>query len=421
MNEGLKKVLMIIGFVLATVVIGFVIYYIFFRPLLPPTNENANLSNINGGLPLANGNANIAVIGNTNGTLPTNGNQNANINAGPTNAGVPQPVSEIANGGFTKVNSLTKKPAYFSTLSSDGKTLSYYNPNDGLFYKISADGTARPLSDKVFYDVSNVSWNPDGSIAVIEYPDGSNITYDFGTAKQTTLPQHWEDFNFSPSGNQIITKSMGLDPENNFLVISQLDGTGVKIISELGANADKVIAEWSPNNQMVAMRVGDLDYDRKEIYFIGQNEENFKSVVVEGRGFEGIWSPQGDKILHSVYSDASAGRPSLWIVDANVSTVGQNRRALNLQTWADKCTFYDNATVYCAVPSYLPEQAGMFPNEADNAPDVLYKLNLNSGAKTLIAQPAGNFTMENLIVSDDGYYLYFTDKTTGLLNQIKLK
>ena len=81
-------------------------------------------------------------------------------------------------------------------------------------------------------------------------------------------------------------------------------------------------------------------------------------------------------------------------------------------------------TAYCAVPESLPEGAGYVPEVADNTPDLIYKIDLTTGAKTLLARPTGdrnNYTVEQLMVSSDGSVLYFVDKQTGRLYSIKLK
>ena len=61
------------------------------------------------------------------------------------------------------------------------------------------------------------------------------------------------------------------------------------------------------------------------------------------------------------------------------------------------------------------------PDLVKNTKDNLYKIDTKTGLKKLIAVPNGDYNMSNLIVSDNGYYLYFTDSNTGKINKIKLK
>jgi len=192
-------------------------------------------------------------------------------------------------------------------------------------------------------------------------------------------------------------------------------------IEPLGENEASVYPSWSPNNQSVAMYTEGIGFDRQELFFIGLNNENFKSMVVEGRGFQSKWSPDGAQLLYSVYSSANDLKPMLWMANASGESIGSGRRSFGLETWADKCVFASGTNLYCAVPEKLEEGAGLFPEMAKNTQDRLYSIDVQTGLKKLVAIPDGKYNMSNLIISDNGYYLYFTDETTKKLHKINLK
>lgn len=306
----------------------------------------------------------------------------------------------------------------FATMNNQ-QNLQFYNPADNRFYTVNANGEIQMLADQQFFNVSNVIWAPGGDKAIIEYPDGNKINYNFQTNRQVTLPKHWKDFDFSPNGDQIVSKSIGLDPQNRWLIVSSDDGSQSKAIEPLGDNERMVISSWSPNNQMVAMYVQGVDFNRKEVFFVGQNNENFKSIITEGRDFRPLWSPTGQQLVYSVYSSDNDYKPTLWTVDAHGDAVGANRRPLNLNTWADKCTFAGNNGLYCAVPQRLERGAGMLPEIAANTPDVLYRINLQTGLREMINTNL-NHPMTNLRLSPDGNYLYYIDPISGRLMRINL-
>jgi len=298
----------------------------------------------------------------------------------------------------------------------------FYNDTDGKFYRLQKDGTVKTLSDQIFYNVQKANWSPVANQAIIEYPDGSNIYYDFDTKKQVSLPKHWENFSFSPQGDKIASKSLGLSPENQWLITSDPDGKNIKLIEPMGENAAKVTVDWSPNQQVVALsRTGEsLGADREEVLFVGLNGENFKSAVVEGRGLESKWSTAGKNLLYSVYSARSDFKPELWIVNAEGNNIGANRQPLNLNTWADKCTFQNERTLFCAVPTQLDTGAGFAPSVADAIPDTIYKIDLQTGLKSEIKQDSAGHTISNMFVGSDGSKLYFTDKNQNGLFSINL-
>ncbi len=404
-----KKVFLVILFLALVFLIGYLIWRLFFQPVATsPTGTTT--TEIGGNLPTAGPGGTTTEGESSQGGLPTIPGLQV-----PTGG----EASPIATGGLTQTDVLKGSPTLGSTLSSDGQ-VQYYDQSDDKFYKVNSDGQAVLLSDKVFHDVSNIVWAPDKDQAILEYPDGSKIMYNFRTEKQITIPSHWEDFSFSPNSNQIVAKSIGLDVENRWLMVANSDSSGAKALEAIGTNADKVYPSWSPNNQIVAMYTKGVDFNRQEVYFVGLNDENFKSTVIEGRGLQSQWSTEGNRLLYSVYNTSDDLKPRLWIVTAEGDNIGQNRQSLDIATWASKCTFASNTEVYCAVPESLEKGAGLYPELADNTKDNLYKIDLKTGTKKLIAVPDGTYNISQIMVPENEDYLYFTDKKTGWLHKINL-
>lgn len=404
-----KKIILAAGFVVAVFVLGYLLYAVFFKaPAETSITEIPGATTTPSGFPTSpSGTGQIVDTGGTQ-ALPTaeeSGTQ----------------ASEKALGGLTRTIELNNTPSLAVTLSGNGADLQYYNKEDGKFYKIDKNGKITVLTDKVFFDVDTVKWSPNKEKAILEYPDGANILYNFSTNKQATLPSHWKDFDFSPDSTKIVTKSIGLDVNNRWLAISNDDGSKSQAIEEIGDKDATVYPSWSPNNQTIAMYTEGGSFDQQEVFFVGLNGENFKSTVVEGRGFDPKWSPKGDQLLYSVYSSANDLKPMLWVVGAQGDNIGQGRKTLNVETWANKCTFTSDTDLYCAVPKELETGAGLFPELAKNTYDQLYKIDLKTGLKQLVATPDGFYNMSDLIISENGYQLYFTDQTTQKINKINLK
>lgn len=318
-----------------------------------------------------------------------------------------------------KIQDLVEYTSASPTLSSDGTGVQYYDQADNKFYRISDSGQPIALSNKEFFNVKKVSWSPDKNKAILEYPDDSKIIYDFNTEKQISLPSHWHDFQFSPGGQSIAFKSLGQDPNNSWLAVVNNDGTEARTIEKIGTNADNVIVSWSPNNQTIAMYTEGQNFDQKSLYFVGLNQENFKSMIINGRGFLPLWSTSGGRLLYSVYSSDNDLKPVLWTAEAQGEAIGANLTPLNLTTWADKCVFASDSEAYCAVPRYLPSGAGLLPSTSVKQNDDLYLINLLNGQKTLI-DDSGLYSMSKLILTSDQKTLYFTDQKTGRLYKLAL-
>ncbi|TAK03988.1 hypothetical protein EPO34_02400 [Patescibacteria group bacterium] len=407
MDERVKRGLQIAAFVGSVLLIGTGLYFAFFRGQAGPSRPPAAVP----AAPAAPG------------SLPSAGLGAPAPAPRPTTAAPRLRASAIANGGATSTNEVAATPA--KAIVAAGSGISYYDPADGKFYGVDADGNVRALSEQAFPQASDVEWNKGADKAVIEFPDGSNVVYDFATQTQVTLPAHWEDFHFSPGSDEILAKSMGLDPNNRFLVVSNGDGSNVKSIQALGNNAHKVTVAPSPNDQVVAFAdtadplPGGIG--RKLIVPIGKNQEHFKGLAVEGFGFSPNWAPDGARLLYSVSGDFSSYLPQLWIVDATAATMGEHRQALPINTWADKCAFSGNNSLLCAVPRALPANAGLQRGLADAVADDLFRVDLATGAASRVAVPATNTRMTGLTVTADGSAVFFKNEFTGTLESIRLK
>ncbi len=416
-----KKILLILGFLAFIILMAYFIWTAFFKKEIITEIPTPGTSTSTGsGLPISpdgsgqiidpTGTSSIIISPDTPQTRPQSTTQQEEFR-----------VSNVAIGGITKTTTLVSSGTSNPTISRDGSSIQFYNQSDGKFYLVNDNGDLIPLSNKVFHNVKDVEWAPNKTKAVLEYPDGNKIVYDFSTEKQVTLPKHWEDFSFSTDSNKLINKSLGIDPDNRWLIVSNSDGSQSRALEFIGENDKNVIPSWSPNNQAVAMYTEGVDFNRREVFFVGLNDENFKSTVVEGWNFSGSWSQTGDKLLYSVSSPKNDLKPNLWIVNAQGDNIGVNRTDLNIETWVEKCTFASDTEVYCAVPTSLPKGSGLNSEIAKNSNDNLYKINIQTGQKELIAIPDRAYNVSSITVSQDQKTLFFNDNVNGGIHKIQLQ
>ncbi|MCH7492669.1 hypothetical protein IID19_03735 [Patescibacteria group bacterium] len=417
-----KRILYIIAFVIVVIGFGAMIYFVFIRDLVSPTNENVNVNvntNVNVGLPVTNGEVNINRTGVD--------NINAVINVTPPTNVNQERIDEIARGGATIVETAVSTNALAAEAVTDGIGIRYYDELLDQFFQLDALGNSVPLSDQRFPDARSINWSPTDNRAIITFPDGSNILYDFDKQDQVTLPREWNDIKFSPSGDKIAFKNESIRESDRWLAIANPNGSEVQLIEPLGDKANDVAINWSPSGQVVALFRESYSGTSQEIFLIGQSGENFKSIITDGRGFEGQWSPDGSQLLYSVYSDNSRYNPVLHFVDSAGDQVGGNDANLGLQTWSYKCTFSSiSSEAYCAVPRFLATGTGIFPDSAVNTNDTIYKINLSTGGKSVLALPRflsgdQDYTVANLFLSNNGSLLYFTDANSGNVYSIQLK
>jgi hypothetical protein len=228
MSDRTKKILMIIALVIATLILGFILFLFATNRAIPGLNfgPKPNSTSTIGQLPSSDQRSTTPIgpgqTGQPGQYLPSSST------TPPTSYFQPQPVIRLNSNAVS-----------FPSLNAAQGGVRYYNIADGKFYHVGTDGSALTLSDQVFFNVSKVTWSANHNEAVLEYPDQTKTVYNFDTKKQTTLPKHWQDFSFSNDGSQLVAKSMSLSPENRVLIVANDDGTGEHAIQELGDYADQ--------------------------------------------------------------------------------------------------------------------------------------------------------------------------------------
>ncbi len=401
------QVLLRLAFFLgSTFLVGFSLYWFFFAqpPSVlqenPPSSQNPST-----------------------GALPQSGSGGTRTGGGSSSGGSSSnlPPAQIADGGETITTQLTTGAVTNPRIASDG-AITYYDPADGRFYTIDDEGNAQALTLTQFPNAEHISFNRNASAAVIEYPDGSNIVYDFTTAKQVSLPSHWEDFSFSSDGTSIVSKSIGADPSNRALVISSADGSSTRVVAGLGTRDDAVTPSWSPANSIVGFSAtgeGTSTFGQRKIYTIGEDGEAAGIITVNGSNYQNIWSPSGKYILYSVADAGDDYRPSLWYVDARGDRNGSLRMRVNVKTTVDRCAFANESTLYCGVPVTTVSGSGANP-EILQGPDHLYRISVPSGEVELVAIPSVSTSLRNLSVDAEEKAVYYTDRFDKL-HMIRLK
>ena len=353
-------------------------------------------------------------------TLPGSGDFADRDLTEPTDTVSDLPVSDVADGGPVLTVQLTSSSIESPALTNGGQ-ISYYDKRDGKFYTIDKNGNVVSLSSSVFPQADSIVFSNSGDQAAIEFPDGSNILYNFSTEKQTTLPSHWEDFAFSSDGSEVAGKSIGTDPSNRAIVITSSDGSQTQVVAGLGNHADDVTVQFSPSNDIVAFSEtgsAQSSFGREEIYLIDREGEAVGSLIVDGAQFSGLWAPDGTHLLYSV-AETTNERPTLWYTIGSGPGIGSERRSIPLETWVEKCTFKDETFIICAVPNEVVDNSG-FDHRFITSPDSLYQINVTTGRGGLLAIPVFDTQMFNLSVSDDKSTLFFTDEFDRL-NSINLR
>lgn len=407
MSDRTIKLIRILIFVGITALLAYGVYFIIFRPdqRTPITQTPGNSTTEPGTLPTSDTFDNSRIPDET-----------------PTNTGDPTlPIaSPLASGGDTLVTQLTQGRV-LAPAGASASSATYYDPNDGYFYRIQKDGGLERFSDSAFPNANNVIVDDSATNAVLEFPDGNNILYNFTSNRQITMPQHWSDFTFSPGGSDVAAKAIA-DANNASLVVMSTDGSRAYAVQDMGANADKVTMTWSPSGEFLAVSntgPAQAGFGRRAMLLIDTSGEAPGSIIVDGTNFSPLWNPKGTHLLFSTSNQNAEDRPNLWYVKASGQDIGAERKSLDIATWAEKCVFKDDATLLCGVPREIKAWEGSSPSYNQSTDD-LYEINVLSGRKKLLAKPTITTRMFNPTLSNDKSTLYYTDQN-GRLTFIRLQ
>jgi hypothetical protein len=269
LDDNYKKVILTLLFSACVASLAYAIYFVFFKPrqIIEPATPVA-LPNLD--LPIPD----IRDVLQNRG-IPTEGTATSPVGTLPLSELKPD---TIAKGGRTLAVPRVYTNTRDADIGADG-TINYYNASDGKYYSLDDMGNRHPLSDETFKDVQKTTWSPQGTSAILEFPDGSNIYYDFAQKKQHTLPKEAIGFEFSHPGSQIGYKYITENTDENWLVVSSPNGDNATAVEHIGdANPADVLVNWSPDNTKVAFYRSSSDIDAEEVFPIGQYQENFKKI-----------------------------------------------------------------------------------------------------------------------------------------------
>lgn len=417
MSESTKKIILIILFLIVSIGLAFLIYFVFFAKRQTPVEPIVPEELISGA------------------EFPT---------AGEGGAQIVEPGGGIVDEQFTPSETETQLPIQEGVISNSKQLVNrdisnindYSNVNGGIvyydnqnqtFYKITEDGTISKLSDRKFYSLTNATFSPTKNEAILEYPDKRKVLYDFNKDEFIArFPEQTQDFAFSQQGDKLSYKWIDYYEDQNYLVTSNPDASNFKFIRPIGDQARNINNIWSPDGEVMATFRKQADLERQDIYFINENDKNLRALLVDGFNFQGVWNTKGDKLLYNVTEPRKDYNPVLWIANGQGDGLGYGKASLGINTWVDKCSFSnaDSNLVYCAVPDYLPRGSGINSSIAEGVVYSIYKINIANGSQELIAQPVVNnnrVSIDKIYTSQNDSQIFYIDHNTGYLYSINLK
>ena len=217
-----KRILLIAGFIIVVILLALLLYFVFFRQpqkvVTPPIQPPPPIS----GLPTA-------------GEYEVTPRPPAIPSTPPAvilREELPKTAQE-AQGGPVETVEIQQDSNRAAQLGGDGTSVVTFDEYTGTFYRITPDGVPTKMTDQTFTGAQKITWAPQTDKAFIEFPDGSNIVYNFEEKKQISIPSHWTEPSFSPDGTKISMKIIGEDPDNRWFAVADADGSNARVLEPL--------------------------------------------------------------------------------------------------------------------------------------------------------------------------------------------
>lgn len=200
--------------------------------------------------------------------------------------------------------------------------------------------------------------------------------------------------------------------------LSNADGTSKKQIFS------SQYLEWLPawiDSKQIALTTKASAYSAGYLYFLDTGTQKTSRILGNITGLTTLVSPDGKLVLYS----QTSGNTIRTLLYNTTTRVAQD---VGLKTLPEKCLWTsDSSTIYCGVPNDI--QAGSYPDAwyqgLTRFDDSLWRITVGEiNTTTLLVslrEVAGSaIDTIKLKLASDAHYLYFIDKTNGILWQYDL-
>ena len=323
----------------------------------------------------------------------------------------PTEVTAPSGADFTTPGITPTVAEKVSAISSGPAIAAYYSPGQGsvLFYDYAgklwqlnnAASAPEIVPQNPIENIADVIWSKN-LINIVQAGtnnlDARYIFSDFSQKIAADLRSGIKSLAFSPDNGKIVYSVLE-NQKTNALIISNPDGSRQKILINNLKLRDFILS-W-PKVNVIGLTSRPSGLVLGSAWTLNTGSLALTKVIDTLPGLETLWSPDGSMMAYS-FVNQNASNPKL-----GISKNGELKEVSGISTLVGKCAWTgDSLYLYCAAPKSWPEGMVLpddFYKKTVLTGDDIWKINTSTGEKELIISELGN--VSSIIVGTD--ILYF--------------
>jgi hypothetical protein len=396
-----KNFLIILGIIVGLVIVGLIVFWIFY----PGGTTTTSVTTLFGLFP--------------------GGGEKTSVQSPPP-LGPEAPVT-IQLGQQRTLIQLTQKAVVGATFTGEGK-VRYFEKATGNIYDIEPQGeNAVRISNTLIPGIYEVYWSPDVKQAAICYTEKNessieDVVRNFGitsidasstSVKGIFLPAEIKTIAVSPKERKI------------FYIVPYQD-VNIGVTASFENKQQKQVfstpfGEWAstwPAERTIGLLTKPSATVQGYLYKLDAVSGSFQKILGPINGLTSLWSPDGGYII---YSESGYNDLKTYVY----STKDGKTAPFGAVTLPEKCVWskINKGIIYCAAPSPLPSAS--YPDDwyqgLVSFTDRLWKINiLNGETEVILSENPIDFDVINPFLNKNEDHLFFQNKKDGTLWGLKL-
>lgn len=313
-----------------------------------------------------------------------------------------------------KLKAISSGPVISASYNNSQNSLLFYDYSGQLWQLKEGAGAPEVVDQSAVENTADIIWSPNLTNIVKSGASETAARYiftDFTKKSTSNLRSGIKSVVFSPDAKSIVYNVA--ENQTNSLLTSAPDGKSQRILISNFRLRD-IILSWPKANQ-IGITSKPSGLLAGAAWVLDTRTLSFSKIMDSFFGLETLWSPDGNTVAYS-FVDQNASNPEIKVnKNGNIKEIDAVSTLIGKCAWAN-----DSVNLYCAVPKSWPEGMVLpddFYKKTRLTNDDIWKINTVTGEKGLIASDLR--AVAGIIAGRDNIYVIQED--SQILYQVNLR